>query len=119
MVDLFNQKPLKITEYRSEILVFPYFREGLEETLTLHRLKIPRALRISFATTNPIESINAELDRRLKRLKKYCNSSQKHRWVAISLIERENHLGKVRNPTKISELQTAIQQEVLTLRIKK
>jgi transposase-like protein len=90
-------------------------REGLEETLTLHRLNIPPALRISFASTNPIESLNAELDRRLKKVKRYAHSSQKQRWVAVSLAEQETHLRKIRNHTQIRLLQTAIQKEVVSL----
>jgi transposase-like protein len=93
-------------------------REGLEETLTLHRLNITPLLRISFATTNPIESINAELARRLNRVKHYRDSPQKQRWVAVALAEQEKHLGKVRNHTQIPMLQTAIQQEVLSLKAK-
>ena len=31
--------------------------EGLEETLTIHRLKLPELLRRSLATTNIIESV--------------------------------------------------------------
>jgi transposase-like protein len=93
-------------------------RGGLEETLTLHRLNIPPLLRISFATTNPIESINAELARRLNRVKRYRDSPQKQRWVAVSLAEQEKHLGKVRNHTQIPLLQAAIQKEVLALKSK-
>jgi transposase-like protein len=93
-------------------------REGLAETLTLHRLNILPLLRISFATTNPIESLNAELARRLNRVKRYRDSPQKQRWVAISLAEQEKHLGKVRNHTQIPLLQAAIQKEVLALKSK-
>jgi len=31
--------------------------EGLEDTLTLHRLRVPESLRKTLRTTNPIESI--------------------------------------------------------------
>lgn len=37
--------------------------EGLEETLTLHRLGVADALGLSFSTTNVLESINAQLGR--------------------------------------------------------
>lgn len=82
--------------------------EGLEEILTLHRLEIPMQLRVSFYSTNPIESINADLERRLKRMKNQKDSRTKHRWVAASLLEQEKKLGKVRAYTKMNQLTEAI-----------
>ena len=89
--------------------------EGLEEVLTLHRLKISKSLRVSFYSTNPIESVNADLERRLKRMKNQLNSKTKQRWVAVSLLEQEQKLGKVRAHTQINELHEAIQKYVVTL----
>jgi putative transposase len=89
--------------------------EGLEEILTLHRLRISKQLRISFYSTNPIESINADLERRLKRMKNQKDSRTKHRWVAVSLLEQEKKLGKVKTHTKINQLIEAIQNYVVNL----
>ena len=91
--------------------------EGLEEILTLHRLRISKQLRVSFYSTNPIESINADLERRLKRMKNQKDSRTKHRWVAVSLLEQEKKLGKVKAHTKINQLIEAIQNYVVNLNL--
>jgi hypothetical protein len=42
--------------------------EGLEETLTLHRLGVPEPLRVSLRTTNPLESIMARVEDRTAKV---------------------------------------------------
>jgi transposase-like protein len=44
-------------------------REGLEETLTLHRLDIPGLLRISLSSTNSIESALSTVRKTTGRVK--------------------------------------------------
>lgn len=66
--------------------------EGLEETLTLHRLGVFPLLGISLKTTNCLESINAQVSRLLGRVTYWKNSNQKHRWLASSLLAIEPNL---------------------------
>jgi len=69
--------------------------EGLEETLTLHRLGVFKQLGRSFKTTNCIENINRQVDAYLKRVCRWHNSNQRRRWIASSLLEIAPKLNKV------------------------
>ena len=69
--------------------------EGLEETLTLHRLGLFQQLGRSFKTTNCIENINRNIDAYLKRVCRWHNSNQRRRWIASALLEISPHLNKV------------------------
>jgi transposase-like protein len=53
--------------------------EGLEETLTLHRLGLFDELGRSLKTTNCIENLNGQVDRRLDKVKRWHHSPQRHR----------------------------------------
>ncbi|MCC7179909.1 MAG: transposase [Acidobacteria bacterium] len=58
--------------------------EGLEETLTLHRLGVFAELGISLKTTNLLESIHARVEARVQRVDHWRNSDQKQRWLATA-----------------------------------
>ncbi|NGZ12050.1 MAG: hypothetical protein CV088_22255 [Nitrospira sp. LK70] len=58
--------------------------EGLEETLTLHRIEVFGALGRSRKTTNCLESLNAQLGQLTDKVDRWRTSDQKHRWVAMS-----------------------------------
>ena len=64
-------------------------REGLEETLTLHKLEIPKRLRDRLRTTNIIESINSRLAHTTRRVTRWCNSNQRQRWIAAACLDIE------------------------------
>jgi len=85
--------------------------EGLEETLTLHRLGMARSLGQSFTTTNVLESINAQLGRLIRNVTRWHNGIQKHRWIASALLEIEPRLRKVKGYRALPQLQAALQRE--------
>ena len=58
--------------------------EGLDETLTLHRLGLYGVLGRSLKTTNCLESINALVEERCAKVDHWQNSSQRHRWLATA-----------------------------------
>ena len=64
----------------------PAVAEGLDETLTLHRLG-HGVLGRSLKTTNCLESINALVEERCAKVDHWQNSSQRHRWLATALLE--------------------------------
>lgn len=66
--------------------------EGLEETLTLHLLKVFTKVGISLKTTNCLENVNKCLARYTDRVDRWKNSDQKRRWVASALIDVEPRL---------------------------
>ena len=66
-------------------------REAQEELLTLHRLEMPPALRISLHSTNMIESLFSTVRHCEKNLKRYHNSRMAQRWLAaVALYAEEN-----------------------------
>jgi transposase-like protein len=69
--------------------------EGLEETLTLHRLNLIKEIGKSFKTTNCIESVNRQMEQYTGRVCYWKNSNQRQRWVATALTEIEPRLNKV------------------------
>ena len=86
--------------------------EGLEETLTLHRLGLFDKLGTSFKTTNVIESINARIGQFTDKVDYWKNSNQKQRWVAASLLDIEPRLRKVKGMRYLPLLRAAIKQEL-------
>jgi transposase-like protein len=86
--------------------------EGLEETLTLHRLGLAEELRLSFATTNVIESIQAHVARLTDHVDRYRTSEQKQRWVGTALMEIEPRLRRVRGMKHLPMLRAALQREM-------
>lgn len=93
--------------------------EGMEETLTLHRLGLFRELGISFKTTNCIESLMALVGQRTDKVDYWRNSDQKHRWLAAALLDIEPRLRKVKGYRYLPQLRAAIQREMERQTVKK
>lgn len=86
-------------------------REGLEETLTWHRLGLFEELGISFKTTNCLENVNRQLERLTHRVSYWKNSDQRQRWTATALLEVEPRLRKVKGFRHLKALRKAMNQE--------
>ena len=86
--------------------------EGLNETLTLHRLGLYGVLGRSLKTTNCLESINALVEERCAKVDRWQNSSQRHRWLATALLEIEPRLRKVMGYRHLPTLRDALQREL-------
>jgi transposase-like protein len=71
-------------------------REAKEELLTLHRLEIPPALRISLHSTNMIESLFSTVRHCEKNLKRYRNSRMAQRWLAAVLLYAEDNFRTIK-----------------------
>jgi putative transposase len=82
-------------------------REGLEETLTIHRLGFAE-LGHSFTTTNTLENINHLIMKHIGRVKNWKNSYMKLRWMAAALLMVEKKLRRVDNYHKLDLLRTGI-----------
>jgi transposase-like protein len=85
--------------------------EGLDETLTLHRLGVGAALRKTLATTNMLESVFSLVEQRTGKVDRWRNSNQKHRWLAAALLDIEPRLRRVRGYRALPQLREALQQE--------
>ena len=79
-------------------------REGLEETLTLHKLNAHRQIRKSLSTTNPIESLNSGIRNITRRVKRWRNSDMVIRWVCTGIVESEKNFRKINGHDHIDSL---------------
>lgn len=91
--------------------------EGLEETLTLHRLGYFRELGTSFKTTNCIESLMALIGQKTNKVDYWKNSDQKQRWLAAALLDIEPRLRRVKGCRYLRQLRIAIQREMEAHRV--
>jgi len=86
--------------------------EGLEETLTLHRLGVFPLLGESFKTTNCLESINAAVEAQCAKVDQWVNSLQRHRWLAAALWDIEPRLRRVKGYRHLPKLREALQRDL-------
>jgi transposase-like protein len=70
--------------------------EGLDETLTVQHLKLPKELRISLRSTNIIESANNGVRDRSRNVKRWRDGMQVERWTAASLLETARSFRRIR-----------------------
>ena len=90
-------------------------REGLDETLTLHRLGIPDALRRSLQSTNIAESAIAVVRQRTRNVKRWPDggrrspkADQVQRWVGAGLLEAEKNFRRVNGYAAMMHLVNAL-----------
>lgn len=69
--------------------------EGLEETLTLHKLNVPASLRKTLRTTNPIESVFDTVRTSCRNVKRWRPGDQRERWICAGLLFAENKFRRV------------------------
>ena len=91
--------------------------EGLEETLTLHRLKVFMELGISLKTTNLIESVMARMEAKTRRVTRWRTSDQKLRWCASALWAAERQFRRIKNHGHLPLLKAALQRTLSTTNI--
>jgi transposase-like protein len=87
-------------------------KEGLEETLTLHKLGLSSELKKSFNTTNCIESVMSQLAQYTDKVDRWRDSYQLLRWTAASLLEIEPMLKTVSNSRYLNVLRFKMQEEI-------
>ena len=86
--------------------------EGLDETVTLHRLGLYGVLSRSLKTTNCLESINALVEERCAKVDHWPNSNQRHRWLATALLDIEPRVRKVMGYRHLPKLRAALKREL-------
>jgi putative transposase len=83
--------------------------EGMEETLTVHRLRLPMQLRKTMASTNVIESAFSIVEQVCKNVKRWHGGDQRERWVGSGLLVAEKQFRRVQGykqiPALIKELE--------------
>lgn len=85
-------------------------KEGLEETLTVHRLGIMGLLRKTLCSTNPIESCLSVTCAITGRVKRWRDGDMVQRWAAAALLRAEKKFRRIKGYREIQKLLVALQQ---------
>jgi transposase-like protein len=86
--------------------------EGLEETLTLHKLGLVEQLGKSLMTSNTIESLNSQISKYAGKVTRWSSSNMRGRWIAVSLMQIEKRLNRIVGHDKLYLLRIAIKNEL-------
>ena len=78
--------------------------EGMEETLTVHRLHLPMQLRKTVASTNVIESAFSIVEQVCRNVKRWHGGDQRERWVGSGLLVAEKQFRRVQGYKQIHVL---------------
>ena len=78
--------------------------EGMEETLTVHRLHVPTQLRKTMASTNVIESAFSIVERVCRNVKRWHGGDQRERWVGSGLLVAEKQFRRITGYKQIPAL---------------
>ena len=79
--------------------------EGLEETLTVHRLGVGARLRQPLASTNPIESCFSIVEKVARNVKRWRAGNHALRWTATGLLEAQKKFRRVKGYRELELLQ--------------
>lgn len=82
--------------------------EGMEETLTVHKLRIPQQLRKTLSSTNVIESAFSIVETVCRNVKRWRDGDHIERWVASGLMVAERQFRKVIGYREIPMLLTSM-----------
>jgi len=86
-------------------------REGLEETFTINRLGLPATLRRCLGTTNLVESPNAGMRLRTRRVTRWRDTKMILRWAAAAYLETEKHFRRIMGYQSLWMLEAALREE--------
>jgi putative transposase len=78
--------------------------EGMEETLTVHRLHVPMQLRKTLASTNVIESAFSIVETVCRNVKRWHGGDQRERWVGSGLLVAQKQFRRVTGHKQIPAL---------------
>ena len=93
--------------------------EGLEETLSLHRLGVPPALRKSLSSTNLIESCFSATRKFCRNVKNWKNENMVLRWGGTMLSEAERRFRKVKGYRTLPTLIAGLRQKEVAVSAKR
>ena len=85
-------------------------REGLEETLTVLKLKLPLRLRRFLATTNAIENVMGAVRRLTRNIKRWRDGAMIRRWVGVALGRAATRFRRIKGHRELATLATALRQ---------
>lgn len=82
-------------------------REGLDETLTVVKLKLPKTLRRSLSTTNAIENLLGHV-RRVTRNVKRWKGDMARRWTWLAITDAQRRFRRLKGHRDIASLRQAL-----------
>lgn len=86
--------------------------EGMEDTLTVHRLRVPSKLRRTLSSTNVIESAFSIVESVCRNVKRWQGGDQYLRWVASGLLWAESRWNRIHAyrelPILVKELELTV-----------
>jgi putative transposase len=89
--------------------------EGMEETLTVHKLRVPDQLRRTLSSTNVIESAFSIVETVCRNVKRWRHGDQIERWVGSGLLVAERQFRRVighrQIPLLLSSLAIAVSKK--------
>jgi len=83
-------------------------REGLDETLTVHKLGIPGLLRQTLSNTNPIESANSVCAGIVRRVSRFKDGETALRHAAAGFMEAERGFRRIKGYRQIPLISNAL-----------
>ena len=87
-------------------------QEGLEDTLTLHRLGLFDELGKSLKTTNCIESLMGDVEEYTRDVKRWHHSPQRHQWMAVAVMEAEEGFRRLDGYEDLPRLRAALKETI-------
>jgi transposase-like protein len=84
-------------------------KEGLDETLTVHKLGLQEPLRKTLSSTNAIESCFDYTRTVTRRVKRWRDGKMIVRWVGCALLESEKRFNRVKGYRQLPFLKSALQ----------
>jgi putative transposase len=90
--------------------------EGMEETLAVHRLRVPERLRDTLRSTNPIESAFDSVQTTCRNVKRWQGGDQYLRWIASGLVWAESRWNRIHGyrqlPILVKEMELEVVREI-------
>lgn len=87
-------------------------REGMAETLTLTRLGIRGKLKITLASTNPIESMIGTVRHTSRNVKHWQNGDMCLRWTAAGMLQAETQFRRIIGYQDLAKLANAVEADL-------
>ena len=102
----------KLVEFLTELNLSAArsLEEGLEETLTLHRLGVPERLRQKLRSTNPIENCFARTRELCRNVKRWKNANMAWAWAGTMLVEAQKGFHRIRSYRELPLLAASLTQ---------
>ena len=85
--------------------------EGLDEMLTVNRLRLPPELRRSLACTNAIENMQGTIRRVTRNVKRWRDASMALRWAAAGMLEAKAGFRRLKAYRHLPALRRALAED--------